>query len=104
MAVCVWQELAPGREHGEMREHAILTFPTLNGVMLSTVYRRRRPERTVLYQVIQENLETWLACREAADAEIGECRRGSTASYAATSSVGSWPTALPGRVVATTSW
>jgi hypothetical protein len=25
------------------------------------VYRRRRPERTVLYQVVQHNLESWLA-------------------------------------------
>jgi len=25
------------------------------------VYRRRRPERTVLYQAVQAHLETWLA-------------------------------------------
>ena len=25
-----------------------------------TVYRRRRPEHTVLYRVVRENLETWL--------------------------------------------
>jgi hypothetical protein len=30
------------------------------------VYRRRHPERTVLYRVLQDNLETWLAQREAA--------------------------------------
>lgn len=35
------------------------------------VYRRRQPERTVLYRVMQENLETWLARREAAEAESG---------------------------------
>lgn len=35
------------------------------------VYRRRRPERTVLYRVMQENLETWLARREAAEADSG---------------------------------
>ena len=35
------------------------------------VYRRRRPERTVLYQVVQHNLETWLTRRQAADAEGG---------------------------------
>jgi hypothetical protein len=35
------------------------------------VYRRRRPERTVLYRVMQENLEMWLARREAVDAEGG---------------------------------
>lgn len=35
------------------------------------MYRRRRPERTVLYRVVQENLETWLAQREAVDAESG---------------------------------
>ena len=27
----------------------------------TSVYRRRRPERTVLYQVVQHNLESWLA-------------------------------------------
>jgi hypothetical protein len=26
-----------------------------------TVYRPRRPERTVVYQVLQQHLETWLA-------------------------------------------
>lgn len=26
-----------------------------------TVYRPRRPEKTVVYQVVQQNLETWLA-------------------------------------------
>ncbi len=25
------------------------------------VYQRRRPERSVAYQVVQQNLETWLA-------------------------------------------
>jgi hypothetical protein len=35
------------------------------------VYRRRRPERTVLYRVVQENLETWLARRKAAEADSG---------------------------------
>jgi len=33
------------------------------------VYRRRHPERTVLYQVVQENLETWLAQRWEDDGE-----------------------------------
>lgn len=37
---------------------------------VAAVYRRR-PERTVLYRVVQENLETWLARREAVDAEGG---------------------------------
>jgi hypothetical protein len=35
------------------------------------VYRRRRPERTVLYRVMQQNLETWLARRKAAEVESG---------------------------------
>jgi len=35
------------------------------------IYRRRRPERTVLYRLMQENLETWLARREAAEADSG---------------------------------
>jgi len=31
------------------------------------VYRRRRPERTVVYQLVQQELETWLATRREAD-------------------------------------
>jgi len=32
----------------------------------TTVYRRRQPERSVVYQVMQGHLETWLAgCRQA---------------------------------------
>ncbi len=32
----------------------------------TTVYRRRQPERSTFYQVIQGHLETWLAgCRQA---------------------------------------
>ncbi len=31
----------------------------------TAVYRRRQPERSVVYQVLQNHLETWLAgCRE----------------------------------------
>ena len=29
------------------------------------MYERRRPERSVAYQVVQQNLETWLARRRA---------------------------------------
>jgi hypothetical protein len=31
------------------------------------VYRRRRPERTALYRLVQLHLETWLACRRERD-------------------------------------
>jgi hypothetical protein len=31
------------------------------------VYQRRRPERTVSYQAVQEHLETWLADQREAD-------------------------------------
>jgi hypothetical protein len=33
------------------------------------VYQRRRPERTVPYQAVQEHLETWLARQREADTE-----------------------------------
>jgi hypothetical protein len=33
------------------------------------VYQRRRPERTVPYQAVQEQLETWLARQREADTE-----------------------------------
>jgi hypothetical protein len=31
------------------------------------VYRRRRPERTALYRLVQQHLETWLARRRESD-------------------------------------
>ena len=39
------------------------------------VYRRRRPERTLLYRIVQDNLETWLARREVAEVETGAVPR-----------------------------
>ena len=33
----------------------------------AAVYRRRRPERTVLYRVVQAHLETWLVHRHGQD-------------------------------------
>lgn len=33
------------------------------------VYRRRRPERTALYRVVQQHLETWLPRRRESDAD-----------------------------------
>jgi len=35
------------------------------------VYQRRRPERSVAYQVVQQNLETWLARRSAGGLDAG---------------------------------
>ncbi|MDA9981737.1 transposase zinc-binding domain-containing protein [Gammaproteobacteria bacterium] len=35
----------------------------------ASIYRRRRPERTVVYQVVQEHLETWLAHYNEAEPE-----------------------------------
>ena len=38
----------------------------LKSVSGTAVYRRRQPERSVVYQVLQDHLETWLAgCRQA---------------------------------------
>ena len=37
------------------------TAPACAGAKQAAVYRRRRPERTVLYQTVQAHLETWLA-------------------------------------------
>ena len=33
------------------------------GVQRAAVYQRRRPERTAAYQMVGQNLETWLAQR-----------------------------------------
>jgi hypothetical protein len=33
----------------------------LGGAARAGVYRRRRPECTVLYEVVRQDLETWLA-------------------------------------------
>ena len=34
---------------------------------VARVYRRRRPERTALYRLLQQHLETWLARTREAD-------------------------------------
>ena len=41
------------------------------GVQRAAVYQRRRPERTAAYQIVGQNLETWLAQRR-----VGECGGG----------------------------
>ena len=38
-----------------------------HGSCTTLVYRRRRPERTVLYRMVQQHLESWLAARREAD-------------------------------------
>ena len=40
-------------------------------VQRAVVYQRRRPERSVAYQVVQQNLETWLARRSAGGLDAG---------------------------------
>ena len=40
-------------------------FFTHSIAALQLLYQRRRPERSVAYQVVQQNLETWLALRSA---------------------------------------
>lgn len=45
--------------------------PACAGADRTAVYRRRRPERTVLYQVVQDHLESWLARRGEAQGEAG---------------------------------
>ena len=37
------------------------------GVQCAAVYQRRRPERSGAYQVVRQNLETWLAQRRAGE-------------------------------------
>ncbi|TAK53802.1 MAG: hypothetical protein EPO25_09480 [Gammaproteobacteria bacterium] len=39
------------------------------GSAAARVYRRRRPERTALYRLVQQHLETWLARRRERDAD-----------------------------------
>ena len=45
---------------------ATCTQPAPKSALGRAVYRRRLPERSVVYQVMQGHLETWLAgCRQA---------------------------------------
>jgi len=37
--------------------------------IVARVYHRRRPERTALYRLVQQHLETWLARRREGDPE-----------------------------------
>jgi hypothetical protein len=39
----------------------------VTGAAPTHVYRRRRPERTALYRLVQQHLETWLARTREAD-------------------------------------
>jgi hypothetical protein len=54
------------------------------------IYQRRRPERTVPYQAVQEHLETWLARQREADPE-GDPIPG----YVYPSHLNSWPPCPP---------
>ena len=48
----------------DLPEHsARQPFFTHSIAPLQLLYQRRRPERSVGYQVVQQNLETWLALR-----------------------------------------
>jgi hypothetical protein len=38
-----------------------------NGSCTTLIYRRRRPERAVLYRLVQQHLETYLTARREAD-------------------------------------
>ena len=50
----------------DLPEHsARQRFFTHSIAPLQLLYQRRRPERSVAYQVVQHNLETWLALRNA---------------------------------------
>ena len=50
----------------DLPEHsARQRFFTHSIAPLQLLYQRRRPERSVAYQVVQQNLETWLALRSA---------------------------------------
>ena len=41
------------------------------GAKRAAVYQRRRPERTAAYQVVRQNLETWLAQRRVGGLDPG---------------------------------
>jgi len=43
--------------------------PTRSGIVPSPVYRRRRPDQTPLYPVVQHHLETYLALAEAEETD-----------------------------------
>jgi len=40
-------------------------------VQQAVLYQRRQPERSVAYQVVPQNLETWLARRRAGGLDAG---------------------------------
>lgn len=44
-------------------------FNDESGSGAARVYRRRRPERTALYRLVQQHLESWLARRREGDAD-----------------------------------
>ena len=47
------------------------------GAKRAAVYQRRRPERTAAYQVVRQNLETWLAQRRVGVVQaVAGCREG----------------------------
>ena len=55
---------------------AVTGFPALSrrrphgGPAASLRYERRRPEKTRLHKIVSENLESWLAWREAAERPV----------------------------------
>jgi len=54
--------------HGQTWLSARLSpVPPANGTCTTLVYRRRRRERAVLYRLVQQLLESWLAARREAD-------------------------------------
>ena len=56
----------------DLPEHsARQRFFTHSIAPLQLLYQRRRPERSVAYQVVQQNLETWLALRRAGGLDAG---------------------------------
>jgi hypothetical protein len=42
---------------------------------VARVYRRRRPERTALYKLVQQHVETWLARRRESDPDAAPIPR-----------------------------
>ena len=65
-----------------------------------TPYRRRRPERTLLYRTVQTHFATWLALRRAMGSLTAtQCRPTSSASSAAISTAASSLTASPAPAV-----
>ena len=67
----------PAWQRNLLKHLWVLSFSIKNSSSTSwlmkraAVYQRRRPERSAAYQVVRQNLETWLALRSAGGLDAG---------------------------------